>query len=382
MVLFSRLLAAPNRLFVILALMVSFLRPTPSFAQGPATGTPPFSSLAGGPDVVNLGNLNVHWTIPVLHKPGRGLNFNFDLNYDSSVWTPVISNGTTSWQPSTVWGWTSSLLTVGNLANSVTITHGTCYDQHHIQHSTTSYTWSGWTYIDAFGTRHPFPGTSGHTDGCTVSSYGFTATASDGSGYTLTTNGASATLYARDGSLINAPVNSLGASGGATDRNGNQISYNSTTSVFTDTLGTAALTRAGAAPNPVTYSYLAPSGANATFTVRFTSYLVRTNFGCSPAILEYGANGTTSANLVSEIDLPDASKYSFAYEQTPGYSGFVTGRLASVTLPTGGKISYTYTGSNNGIVCADGSDVTGVFCTSGSEREFTLEERWYADEKV
>jgi len=24
--------------------------------------------------------------------------------------------------------------------------------------------------------------------------------------------------------------------------------------------------------------------------------------------------------------------------------------------------------------------VTGVFCTSGSEREFTLEERWYADD--
>jgi len=27
-------------------------------------------------------------------------------------------------------------------------------------------------------------------------------------------------------------------------------------------------------------------------------------------------------------------------------------------------------------------DVTGVFCTSGSEREFTLEGSWYADEKV
>ena len=26
-------------------------------------------------------------------------------------------------------------------------------------------------------------------------------------------------------------------------------------------------------------------------------------------------------------------------------------------------------------------DVTGGFCTSGSEREFTLEERWYADEE-
>jgi hypothetical protein len=27
-------------------------------------------------------------------------------------------------------------------------------------------------------------------------------------------------------------------------------------------------------------------------------------------------------------------------------------------------------------------EVTGDFCTSGSEREFTLEERWYADKEV
>jgi hypothetical protein len=27
-------------------------------------------------------------------------------------------------------------------------------------------------------------------------------------------------------------------------------------------------------------------------------------------------------------------------------------------------------------------DLTGVFCTSGSERKFTLEGRWYADETV
>jgi hypothetical protein len=29
-----------------------------------------------------------------------------------------------------------------------------------------------------------------------------------------------------------------------------------------------------------------------------------------------------------------------------------------------------------------GSDLTGVFCTSGSEREFTLEGSWYADEEI
>jgi len=28
------------------------------------------------------------------------------------------------------------------------------------------------------------------------------------------------------------------------------------------------------------------------------------------------------------------------------------------------------------------TDLTGGFCTSGSEREFTREDRWYADEEV
>ena len=102
--------------------------------------------------------------------------------------------------------------------------------------------------------------------------------------------------------------------------------------------------------------------------MKFTTYSIQTSFGCS-GIGEYGANGTTTANLVSEIDLPDwnastnpNSKYSFTYEPTPGHSGFVTGRVASVTLPSGGTISYTYTGGSSGhITCADGS-------TSGLQR--------------
>ena len=28
------------------------------------------------------------------------------------------------------------------------------------------------------------------------------------------------------------------------------------------------------------------------------------------------------------------------------------------------------------------ADLTGIFCTSGSEREFTLKERWYANEET
>src|SRR2546426_7159206 len=65
-----------------------------------ATGTPPFGSYGGGPfDVVNLGNLNVHFDVPIRHKAGRGVPFSYDLTYDNSIWRIVSVNGNQSWQP-------------------------------------------------------------------------------------------------------------------------------------------------------------------------------------------------------------------------------------------------------------------------------------------
>jgi len=77
-----------------------------------------------------------------------------------------------------------------------------------------------------------------------------------------------------------------------------------------------------------------------------------TSFNCS-GISEYGP---TTVALITDITLPNASKYTFQYELTPGTTnGNVTGRLKSITLPSGGTVTYTYTGGNNGIICADGS---------------------------
>ena len=57
------------------------------------------------------------------------------------------------------------------------------------------------------------------------------------------------------------------------------------------------------------------------------------------------------------ISYPDGTSYSFTYEATPATRA-TTRAGASVTLPTGGVISYAYSGSNNGITCADGSTAT------------------------
>lgn len=98
-----------------------------ALAQGAPviTGTPPFSVSGGGPvDAIDLGNLNSHITIPIFHKAGRGLPFDFDVTYDTSIWYPVTSNGTTSWQPVPSWGRgaSSNLIGYENVSRKITQT--------------------------------------------------------------------------------------------------------------------------------------------------------------------------------------------------------------------------------------------------------------------
>ena len=111
-----------------------------------------------------------------------------------------------------------------------------------------------------------------------------------------------------------------------------------------------ALTVSGGAPNPQVFTYTTTTGTAASVTINYAPYTVQTNFGCS-GINEFPA---TSASLVSSVVYPDGRTFTFNYEPTPGF-GTVTGRIASITLPTGSTISYAYTGGNNGIICADGS---------------------------
>src|SRR5437016_4265827 len=80
-----------------------------SAAQQPTTGLPPLGSFAGGPfDTLNLANLDVHFSIPIFSRSGRGIPFSFALSYDSLVWVPLGSQSSTSWVPVNNWGWRSA----------------------------------------------------------------------------------------------------------------------------------------------------------------------------------------------------------------------------------------------------------------------------------
>jgi RHS repeat-associated protein len=165
---------------------------------------------------------------------------------------------------------------------------------------------------------------------------------------------------------MNLPVNSSTGAGSFTDANGNEISVNNS-GVFTDTLGQTALTVAGGTSHgpwgttPLTLTYAPPAGGTASYTMNSVYYTVATNFGA----FSIGEYGKTPVYLPSNIVLPDGTQYTFTYEATPGTcvplvltyeANCVTGRVASVTLPTGGTISYTYSHEGfGGNILPDGS---------------------------
>src|SRR5260370_14787879 len=148
---------SPTSRFTFLLLIVA-LAATSASAQV-ATGTPPFGSFGGGPDVINLANLNAHVAMPVLHKPGRGTNFNYEIVYDSSIWTPVVSGSTKTWVPNNNWGWFGSSAFSSALAGYVTYYYSStyCYDsQGHPNGADVLY--DSFVYHDPWGISHSFNG--------------------------------------------------------------------------------------------------------------------------------------------------------------------------------------------------------------------------------
>jgi len=341
-------------------------------AQTVGTGVYPFASFdSPGFDSINLGNLNTRFSIPIVQKTGRGLPFNYALQYDGLIWTPVTNGSTKTWVPNPNWGFTGAT-NAGAFAGYLTHSFGSqpCTPgsggggpqplespELALVGTSTESVSSNYVFHDAAGENHPFsytvtgPCESGGTEGASITG---STTATDGSGYMLVNNATQ--VATRNGVVITPGTSSTLANPTTeTDSNGNEITWGGASGVFTDTLGTTALTITGSNPVTFTYPVVNQSGGATTAGAMLTyrAYTVQTNFGCS-GIVEYGS---TTVNLVDHITMADSSEYSFTYESTPGATnGAVTGRLASITLPAGGTISYTYSGGCSGAgINADGT---------------------------
>jgi hypothetical protein len=137
----------PYRVVATIAfLLVIVTLPSIGYGQGSGIGTPSFGSLQSGDfDTVNLQNLNVNLTIPVVNHPGRGLGFQYSLAYNSLVFGQLVASSTTSWTVSD--GWAADGLA---FVTAQRITPGFC-----IQFP--SMTITTYAFTDSAGTVHPFP---------------------------------------------------------------------------------------------------------------------------------------------------------------------------------------------------------------------------------
>jgi RHS repeat-associated protein len=371
----ARLVAniSPFLLSVALSLVAAS---TMSFAQSTQFGVPTFSSVTGGPETINAGNLGFVYTIPVFSRAGRGSPLSLSQSLQSDSWSQGYNAipqllWMPSFRPEGVSGGTGLNSGIG-FVSTVRTTH-TCANQPGDPSHLLTFYYYNFSYLDGAEISHPFGLTlstlSSKLNMCAdyIHNSSGTAAATDGSGMSISASFGpegqpEAVITFRDGTVINGAVDGS-TSVTSTDSNGNTTSWtqawNSNTSGLTsfsvtDTLGTTAITA-----NGNSYSYTAPSGATANFTASTTEFTVETAFNC-PGVAESSA---TPYSLVTGYTLPDGSTYTITYESTTPGSGSVTGRIAAVTLPTGGTISYTYKGgdSGTGIFCADGS-------TSGFDR--------------
>jgi RHS repeat-associated protein len=276
-------------------------------------------------DCVNIQNLNVSLNIPVMSKSGA-----FPFNAATSGEDSYIGSNGSGLVPgilstpfyTSANGNVGELTIVGDAGGTVTggvpcpIGDGTG----------TATEYQGWYLITADSTRHPLPATDALYSGTNCSS-SLTDTTIDGSGYTLTINSDGANYaYSSSGAKLIGDV--------TTDSNGNSISYNAGTGVFTDTLGLTALT-ANTSTGALTWTDT--NGNPQTLTPTYTSYTLKSSFGCS--LTDYT---DPSVPLPTSFAFPDLTTLGLTWENNEVTSADKTGRLAQLTLRSGSTVKFNY----------------------------------------
>ena len=284
-------------------------------------------------DSISLGTLGVQLNVPIRSKAGH-IPYSYRLTGASQISVHQYQNG-----PGFV---VAPWLTGGeaHVAQQVHFSQSSnCYNSNHeLQGST----YTGFYIKDANGTSHPFGFTVGTLlNACNIADK-IGGYASDNSGlylYVDLTSGSFAyTLHDISGDV----ETSFGNSGSISDPNGNTISQT------VDTLGQVALTINGG-----TMSWTDAVGHNQSVSVTNTQYTLYTAFGCTA-----DTSPISNYPFPTSISFPDGSSMNFTWETSPLNSGEYTGRIASIKLPTGGTINYSYSGGTNGINCIDGSPAT------------------------
>jgi len=208
-----KLVACVISFFLILAACVASAQST---GTNPGVGFPSFGSFAGSEfDTVNEGNLDIHFSIPVLQKSGRGVAVTGKIVYDSLIWSavgaPLDINGNRTgpavWAPPTLtpWGWYFTPV-AGYVTFSQAQTPPTCPNHSGI--------WirSNYTYHAADGTGHSIQsGTQAVPADCYGVGYGFTSQfTQDNSGYSISVDSAMNVSVTTVGGVLIHPALNMG----------------------------------------------------------------------------------------------------------------------------------------------------------------------------
>jgi hypothetical protein len=317
-------------------------------------GEPAFSTndpFPGG--FVNIANGNVHLEIPLINIPQRGkLQAWQKLIFDNKKWYPFTFEGTTTWTASGALFWRGSSPYPNQTFRF--------YQQSANQYCPPS-TYGPVTWTSGDGATHVFPISSG----CPGDPTTWSVYALDGSGYRMSITCAVATygycspgsIFQPDGTQITLALQTS-TPRYAEDSNGNKVA-NGSNLTMTDTLGHFySYSFPGVMCSyPKTFSY--PSSQTSSnsdpghfLTVTDTFYCgvpIKTNFQV-PGVTD--VTGNDGNQFLYSLALPDGSTYKFTYDcdsgsglplcGSPSGQTAYYGDLISITLPTGGVITFSY----------------------------------------
>ncbi len=286
-------------------------------------------------DTINLATLGIQLNVPVRSKAGH---IPFSLSLAGAAQVTTMPGGFIA--VPTLYAQESHL---AHQINYTTITQ--CYNPNGSRYS-------GFYFTDSGGNKHSFSINVGYPASCGGATSG--SVALDGSGLYMSVNvnagNPTETVWDQNGNVLSDSGNLF------TDPNGNVISTTmpNGAGVYTDTLNeTATTVSISSGGITETATQTDALGNNQPVTLTSKSETIYTAFGCPE-------DGQPQAGVLfpTSVSFPDNSTLSFTWEKTYSNTADYTGRLASITLPTGGVISYAYSGGTNGINCSGGTPAT------------------------
>jgi RHS repeat-associated protein len=299
------------------------------------TGNLPFSTTVGSDiERVDVATGNLIVDIPIISLPGRGMDFNFGLNYNAMFWyasrrTNIFNEDLEEWKleyrgtSAIALGWNETRPRVTSVSRSFPCTaERAIYRLNYIYH-------------DPQGGKHPMAIQQSTTSNCVINDTqgpDLTGDGMRGTLFSISPNGAN--IRMADGKIFDQS----GPNGAVwRDSNGNIVNdYD-----LKDTLGRQVVTIT-TPTNQRVYRVTDSDGVQRDYTVNLGTVNLATAFNATPTCPALGIYELiASQTAITSIVLPNGTSYQFQYE-----SGSY-GALTRIDLPTGGSISYTWTTVSN-----------------------------------